>query len=114
MVKIRELDENQVNIESGSESDNASLYSTTSGSDIEDDDDSPLEESLWERISALVDIIPPSRRRAITERCTKVYDTLFSVGTFLGKGAWVLCTTAMVVGLPLALELKKDWHFGSE
>ena len=93
MVKIRELDENQVNIESGSESDNASLYSTTSGSDIEDDDDSPLEESLWERISALVDIIPPSQRVQSPNAVQKSTTLFFPSERFLGlvhdcNGRW--------------------------
>jgi import receptor subunit TOM22 len=97
MVKLTELPE------SGSDAE----YTTDYDSDVESDV-SAGEETLLERLLALKDIIPPETRYAVTSKlskCTKVGKTMASV---LGKVAWVLSTSAILMVAPLVFELEKE------
>lgn len=80
-----------------------------------DDEDEVLErglvvpqESIWERISALKDIIPPSTRQSLFAKASKV-SSYGSIGLLIGgKLAWVFTTTALLVGLPYALAVEDE------
>lgn len=66
------------------------------------------EESLFDRIAALVDIVPPTTRHAISSRISKTTAAVKSSGKFLGNVVWIITTSALLVGLPLALSLEDE------
>ncbi|KND04803.1 uncharacterized protein SPPG_00505 [Spizellomyces punctatus DAOM BR117] len=100
------------------EDDNDSQYEDEDGDellsedDIEDleidDEDDIQDESLLERISALVDVVPPSTRRSIVRSVKNVTSATWGAAQWVGSAAWVLATAAMLVGLPVALELERE------
>jgi hypothetical protein len=72
------------------------------------------QESVWERISALKDIIPPSTRQSIVNRVSKA-SSYASVGLLIGgKIAWVVTTTALLVGLPYALSVEDEMRISQQ
>ncbi|KAJ9060152.1 mitochondrial import receptor subunit Tom22 [Entomophthora muscae] len=73
-----------------------------------DDDDEIEEETFWERLKALQDIIPITQRRKVSNFVGSIFSTGASVLRLSGKTAWVLSTTAFVVVLPLLYELERN------
>jgi import receptor subunit TOM22 len=72
------------------------------------------QETVWERISALKDIIPPSTRQRIFARVSKA-SSYASVGLLVtGKVAWVVTTTALLVGLPYALAVEDEMRISQQ
>lgn len=76
--------------------------------DSEFEDDFNEEETFLERIAALKDIIPPTKRSAISNMfhdAQKGLKTLFLKGGNLG---WALTTTALLLGVPLSLSILSE------
>ncbi|CAK5269758.1 unnamed protein product [Mycena citricolor] len=104
MVKVEIVDERESNSPYGSQasSRNSSQTSLSSVS-------SELEpESVFERISALVDIVPPTTRHAITERVSKTASFVKWGTKRVGNLVWIVTTSALLVALPLALVLEDE------
>lgn len=85
--------------------------------DSDDDDDieeiserglSLRKESAWDRIKALQDIVPPTYRRWISEKASTTSKVAWQGGQLVGSLAWVVTTTALLVGLPYALASEED------
>ena len=81
--------------------------------DIEDDlqvedEHDVSSESLLERLSALVDIIPPVQRTKALHALADVAE--WTVGAFqtLGSGIWILSTGSLLMFLPMTLELERE------
>ena len=68
-------------------------------------------ESLWDRISALRDIISPTTRDKLSKmwQATSAYG--FFGGWIAGKLIWIGVTSALVVGLPFALAVEDESRF---
>lgn len=66
------------------------------------------EETIWERISALRDIIPPSTRRSIASTFNTTTSYAFTGSLLAGKLVWVVTTSALLVGLPFALAVEDE------
>ena len=66
------------------------------------------EESILERLSALVDIIPPVTRAKISMIVSDSIDIAVESGKWIGSGLWILSTASLLVLLPLALELERE------
>ncbi|SPO22597.1 related to TOM22 - mitochondrial outer membrane import receptor complex subunit [Ustilago trichophora] len=83
-------------------------------SDFSDDSDvserglALKEETIWERISALRDIIPPSTRRTIASTFNTTTSYAFTGSLLAGKLVWVVTTSALLVGLPFALAVEDE------
>ncbi|KIS71187.1 uncharacterized protein UMAG_01096 [Mycosarcoma maydis] len=83
-------------------------------SDFSDDSDvserglALKEETVWERISALRDIIPPSTRRSIASTFNTTTSYAFTGSLLAGKLVWVVTTSALLVGLPFALAVEDE------
>ncbi|KAF7299189.1 Mitochondrial import receptor subunit TOM22 [Mycena indigotica] len=102
MVKVEIVEENSpYGSEAGSRA-----SSTTSLSSVESDIDN--DESFIDRIAALVDIVPPTTRHAISERVSKSASLIKRGGKFAGNLVWILTTSALLVALPLALVLEDE------
>ncbi|EGF81525.1 hypothetical protein BATDEDRAFT_24020 [Batrachochytrium dendrobatidis JAM81] len=77
-------------------------------SDSDDEDDDVLEESLLERLAALVDIVPPTARAHMCNTVATTFDLAFMAGRILGSAAWVIATGGILVFLPLALSVERE------
>jgi import receptor subunit TOM22 len=76
---------------------------------VEDEDDDFLEEeSVLERLAALVDIVPPTTRQKIVNTIGDTVSLSWGIGQTIGSGLWVLCTGALLILLPVGLELERD------
>lgn len=66
------------------------------------------EETIWERISALRDIVPPSTRHRIAANFSTASTYVYVGGRLVGGLAWVITTSALLVGLPYALAVEDE------
>ncbi|KAF9907117.1 mitochondrial import receptor protein [Lobosporangium transversale] len=102
MVKLEEVSLDHVE-EEYTDSDSSSVYSS-------DDDEGDVDniESILDRVWALQDVIPPKTRKSIADKCSSVYDWGKYGAKFLGNSAWVLTTSALLLVLPLMIELEHE------
>jgi import receptor subunit TOM22 len=70
--------------------------------------DSSANESFFERVAALVDIVPPATRHSISSKVSSTASFLKRGGKIAGNIVWVVTTSALLVGLPLALVLEDE------
>jgi import receptor subunit TOM22 len=69
---------------------------------------SPTDETLYERILALQDMIPASTRRSISSKVSTTSSWIKS-GLFMGgKTLWVVSTSALLLGVPWALAYSEE------
>ncbi|PSR71927.1 hypothetical protein EW026_g4678 [Hermanssonia centrifuga] len=66
------------------------------------------EETFYERITALVDIVPPTVRTKISSRLSSTASFVKAGGKVVGNIVWIVTTSALLVGLPLALSLEDE------
>lgn len=114
MVKIQEVEDEHFN-EAGpgakftddAEDDD---YTDTDSeiSEEEEEDDGDLEESLYDRIVALRDIIPLKQRTYILNGVARTYGWISKGLSFGGSSLWVLTTSVMVLGVPYAVAVQSD------
>ncbi|KAJ3214317.1 hypothetical protein HDU67_001808 [Dinochytrium kinnereticum] len=76
----------------------------------DDEDDSFAAESIYERLYALVDVIPYSKRRSAYLAADQAIRSGFGWAHAASKGLWVLATGALLIALPVALEIERE-HF---
>jgi len=67
-----------------------------------------LNESLYERLSALQDILPPSQRKFLTKAVDTTQAWLKTGLSFSGKALWVVSTSALLLGVPWALAYAEE------
>ncbi|CAG8003704.1 unnamed protein product [Penicillium salamii] len=92
-------------------SDDEDDYSDTD-SEISDDEDVELDgESLYERIAALKDIVPPSTRRTVSDSISSVTSLTKATFSFSGKALWVISTSAFLLGVPFALAYAEEEQY---
>ncbi|PCH40005.1 mitochondrial import translocase subunit Tom22 [Wolfiporia cocos MD-104 SS10] len=107
MVKVEIVEEKDQQDNSPYASSSSSRTSSSvSLSSVGSDPDA--EESFYERIAALVDIVPPSTRHKISTRFSRTTGFLTSSGKLVGNLVWIVTTSALLIGLPLALSLEDE------
>ncbi|OJJ49809.1 hypothetical protein ASPZODRAFT_128338 [Penicilliopsis zonata CBS 506.65] len=85
---------------------------TDTESEISNDEEFELEtETLYERIAALKDIIPPSARRQVNSSVSTVTSFAKSSLSFSGKALWILSTSAFLLGVPWALAYAEEEQY---
>ncbi|EMD40073.1 hypothetical protein CERSUDRAFT_112286 [Gelatoporia subvermispora B] len=109
MVKVEIVEEKDPQFSSRSPYSSASSSRTSSsvslssaGSEVD------AEESLYERIAALVDIVPPTTRHSISTKISNTFGFFKTSGKVVGNIMWIVTTSALLVGLPLALSLEDE------
>jgi len=109
MVKV-EIVEEKDQQDSGSSPYASSSSSRTSSSASLSSVSSELsqDETLYDRLTALVDIVPPTTRHTISTRVSKATSLIKRGGKIVGNIVWVVTTSALLVGLPLALSLEDE------
>ncbi|KAF8521062.1 mitochondrial outer membrane translocase complex, subunit Tom22 [Gautieria morchelliformis] len=107
MVKVEIVDEQETSPNSPYAS-SASSRTSSSVSLSSVSSDVPAAETLYDRLAALVDIVPPTTRHAISSRVSRTTSFLVRGGKMAGNVAWVVATSALLVGLPLVLVLEDE------
>jgi import receptor subunit TOM22 len=105
MVKVEIVDEKESNSPYASGSSDAS-DSSESLSSV--DSDISNEESIFDRLAALVDIVPPTTRHKISSGVASTGSFLKTAGKRVGNIVWIVTTSALLVGLPLAVSLEDE------
>jgi len=82
--------------------------SSVSLSSVESESDSPVDESLLDRLAALKDIVPPTTRHSLTSKLSNTASFLKRTTKIAGNVIWVVTTSALLIGLPLALILEDE------
>jgi len=107
MVRLEEvLDEEFVREQEGPHDEDD--WDTDSESDTSSIGSAPADETLYERILALQDIIPASARRSISSKVNTTSSWLKSGLVFGGKTLWVVSTSALLLGVPWALAYSEE------
>jgi import receptor subunit TOM22 len=107
MVKVEIVQDKDAVAASPYSSPSSSRTSSSSSlSSIESE--ASVDESLFDRISALKDIVPPTTRHNIFTRVTKTASFFKRASKVAGNIVWVVTTSALLVGLPLALALEDE------
>lgn len=106
MVKIVEEKDQQENNSPYASTSSSRTSSSVSLSSVGSELDG--EESFYERLTALVDIVPPTTRHKISTRFSKTASFFKTTGKVVGNIVWIVTTSALLVGLPLALSLEDE------
>ena len=76
-------------------------------SDVEDDDDI-ANETYKDRLIALKDIVSPSTRLEAVRKWQQATSWVSTGGMWAGNAVWIITTSALLVGLPLALAIEDE------
>lgn len=72
------------------------------------------EETFLQRLYALRDVVPPSTRQSISNAIDTASNYAFAGGSLVGKIAWVVTTSALLVGLPFALAVEDEARYAQQ
>ena len=106
MVKVEIVEEKDGSASPYASSDSSRTSSSASLSSVSSD--LTVDESLFDRIVALVDIVPPTTRHSISSRISKTASFAKRGSKIIGNIVWVVTTSALLVALPLALSLEDE------
>jgi import receptor subunit TOM22 len=107
MVKLEEVvDEEFLRPQEGPQDDDD--WDTDSESDTSSIADFTPEETLYERLLALQDIIPAPYRRSIHSKVNTASSWLKTGLSYGGKTLWVVSTSALLMGVPWALAYSEE------
>ncbi|BGP20273.1 mitochondrial import receptor subunit Tom22 [Rhodosporidiobolus nylandii] len=68
----------------------------------------PSQETFRERFAALKDMVPPTTRAAVAEKIEQARSWAGWTAGKVGGAAWITCTSALLVGLPLLLSIEGE------
>lgn len=116
MVQVEEVAEHQQQQQTRAPAeDRDSDYETDSNvsdavSEVSDDDDyfDPNAESIYDRVVALKDIVSPHTRSQWAQTLETAQTWALKGWFGAGSVAWVVSTSALLVGLPLALAIEDE------
>ncbi|KAF2502193.1 mitochondrial import translocase, subunit Tom22 [Lophium mytilinum] len=109
MVKLEEvLDEEFTRTQDAPIDDENDWDTDSTDSDNDSEISLAPDESLYERISALQDIVPASTRRKISSTVSTTTSWVKSSLLFGGKSLWVISTTTLLLGVPWALAYSEE------
>jgi import receptor subunit TOM22 len=106
MVKVEIVEEKDAGASPYASSDSSRTSSSASLSSVESE--LSIDETFFDRLTALVDIVPPTTRHTISSRISKTASFLKHGGKIAGNIVWVVTTSALLVALPLALSLEDE------
>ncbi|PPQ72294.1 hypothetical protein CVT26_007125 [Gymnopilus dilepis] len=105
MVKVEIVEEKEHNSPYASSS---SSRTSSSASLSSVDSEVSVDESFFDRLAALKDIVPPTTRHSISTRLSKTASFVKKSSKVIGNIVWVVTTSALLVGLPLALVVEDE------
>ncbi|KAF9454748.1 mitochondrial import translocase, subunit Tom22 [Macrolepiota fuliginosa MF-IS2] len=106
MVKVEIVEEKEVAGSPYGSPSPSRTNSTDSLSSIASD--ASVEESFFDRVAALVDIVPPATRHTISSKISKTASAIKKGSKVAGNIVWIVTTSALLVALPLALSLEDE------
>jgi import receptor subunit TOM22 len=107
MVKLEEvMDEEFVREQEGPHDEDD--WDTDSESDTSSIHSVQPDESFYERLSALQDMIPASTRRSVTSKVNTVSSWFKSGLSMGGKTLWVVSTSVLLLGVPFTLAYSEE------
>ncbi|ETN44911.1 uncharacterized protein HMPREF1541_09786 [Cyphellophora europaea CBS 101466] len=115
MVKLEVVDD-EAFLEKPETSKNGALFQEEDDDDFTDTDSEiseasdigDLDESLYDRFSALKDIVPPKTRASIGSIASNTASAVSTGVTYGGKGVWVIISSVLLLGIPYALALSEE------
>lgn len=108
MVQLVEVeDEHFQGAQQGPQDDDGDFTDTDSEISADSDYD-PTDESLTERLYALKDMIPPTTRGWFSARFNNGVSIASNTWYYGSRTLYVVCTTAMLIGVPLATAWAED------
>lgn len=107
MVKV-EIVEEKDNVGASPYASTSSSRTSSSASLSSIESDASVEESFIDRLAALKDIVPPTTRHTISTNVSKTASFLKRGSKLIGNIVWIVTTSALLVGLPLALTLEDE------
>jgi len=109
MVKVQIVEEKDPQAHASPYISPASSRTSSSISLSSVESDSPVDdESLLDRLAALKDIVPPTTRHSLVSKVSKTAAFVKRTSKFAGNVIWVVTTSALLIGLPLALILEDE------
>jgi len=108
MVKVEIVEEKDQQAANSPYASSASSRTSSSVSLSSVDSDSHVDESILDRISALKDIVPPTTRHSIVSKVSRTASFFKRTTKIAGNVIWVVTTSALLIGLPLALILEDE------
>lgn len=115
MVKL-EVVEDEAFLDRPETSKNGALFQDDDDDDFTDTDSEiseasslgDLDESIYDRLSALKDIVPPKTRASISSFASSTASAVSTTVTYGGKGMWVVISSVLLLGIPYALALSEE------
>ena len=108
MVEFEEIKDEHYEGDDGFVDDDGDYSDCSSESDIEEDEANIQNESIFDRIAALKDIIPAHQRDFITRTVSKTF-SYGNMATFIGgKAIYIIMTSILMAGIPFALTLEEE------
>jgi len=87
-------------------------WDTDSDSDVSDassqTSDDITSETLYDRLLALQDILPPKQRRLLTSTVNTTTSWLKTGVSLGGKALWIFSTSALLIGIPFAMAYQEE------
>ncbi|OKL55890.1 hypothetical protein UA08_08940 [Talaromyces atroroseus] len=120
MVKLTEVEDEHFTTEKPVPSKDSLLVSDNEDDDDYTDTESEISvdsaydgesETLYQRIVALKDMIPPQSRRRIVGTVSSLTSFTKSTFSFSGKALWVISTSAFLLGVPWALAFAEEEQY---
>lgn len=108
MVKVSIVEEKDDSLNSPYASSSSSASASTDSLSSVESLDLNADESFFDRVAALVDIVPPTTRHSIASKVSKTASVVKTTGKVVGNLVWIVTTSALLVVLPLALALEDD------
>ncbi|XTI83777.1 mitochondrial import receptor subunit tom-22 [Cenococcum geophilum] len=109
MVKLEEVIDEEFTRSQEGPLEGEDDWDTDTDSDAESDISSVApDESLYERLTALQDIVPASYRRSLSNGVASATSWVRSGLMMGGKTLWVVSTSALLLGVPWALAYAEE------
>ncbi|KAI9728363.1 MAG: mitochondrial import receptor protein [Chrysothrix sp. TS-e1954] len=105
MVKLEEVEDEAFTSTQGDEEGD---WDTDSESEASDASDPADDETLFERISALKDVIPPNSRRSISASLSKTTEWGWWGVQGVAKIGWIVSASMIMLGIPYAIAMSED------
>ncbi|GAA5830901.1 hypothetical protein JCM5353_002644 [Sporobolomyces roseus] len=105
-VKVQEVNDDDAWSSASSDIDDAA--SDISDSELQLAPFDPDQETFSERFYALKDMVSPSTRAAVTDAADSTLAWTKWTANKVGNAAWIVTTSALLVGLPLLLSIEGE------
>ncbi|GAA5820845.1 hypothetical protein JCM3770_007266 [Rhodotorula araucariae] len=106
MVRVTEVPDDAWS--SASSDAGSDVDSVASDSDLQLAAFDPDSETLRDRLYALRDMVPPTTRAAVADAATTAKHWVARSVAAAGNAAWILTTSALLVGMPLLLSIEGE------